>query len=69
LDEEFGTAVEPEYTEHPIPDDVCVHDTCADYSKMQQATGWCPRRESSWSVGGNTYTLTSIYERVYKFMF
>jgi UDP-glucose 4-epimerase len=42
LNDELGTAVAPEYVENPIPEDVYVHDTCADYSKMQSATGWEP---------------------------
>ncbi|SNZ06976.1 UDP-glucose 4-epimerase [Natronoarchaeum philippinense] len=43
LNEELGTAVEPEYVENPIPEDVYVHDTCADASKMHEATGWEPQ--------------------------
>ncbi len=42
INEELGTAVEPEYVENPIPDSVYVHDTCADPSKMRDATGWEP---------------------------
>ncbi|MEM4781692.1 MAG: NAD-dependent epimerase/dehydratase family protein [Halalkalicoccus sp.] len=42
LNEELGTAIEPEYVENPIPEAVYVHDTCADYSKMHAATGWEP---------------------------
>ncbi|WP_340099785.1 NAD-dependent epimerase/dehydratase family protein [Salinibaculum salinum] len=42
INDELGTDVEPEYVENPIPDDVYVHDTCADYSKMHDATGWEP---------------------------
>jgi UDP-glucose 4-epimerase len=42
LNEELGTDVEPEYVENPIPEDVYVHDTCADSSKMTAATGWTP---------------------------
>jgi len=42
LNAELGTAVEPEYVENPIPDDVYVFDTCADSSKMHEATGWAP---------------------------
>jgi UDP-glucose 4-epimerase len=41
--EELGVDVEPEYVENPIPDDVYVHDTCADPSKMTEATGWEPQ--------------------------
>jgi UDP-glucose 4-epimerase len=42
INDELGTAVEPEYVENPIPESVYVHDTCADPSKMRQATGWEP---------------------------
>lgn len=42
INEELGTDVEPEYVENPIPDSVYVHDTCADYSKIQDETGWEP---------------------------
>jgi UDP-glucose 4-epimerase len=43
LNEELGRDVEPEYVENPIPEDVYVHDTMADYSKMHDATGWEPQ--------------------------
>jgi UDP-glucose 4-epimerase len=42
LNEELGTDVEPEYVDNPIPEDVYVHDTCADPSKIREATGWEP---------------------------
>ncbi|MFC7045539.1 NAD-dependent epimerase/dehydratase family protein [Halobacteriaceae archaeon GCM10025711] len=42
LNDELGTDVAPEYVENPIPDSVYVHDTMADASKMQAATGWEP---------------------------
>ncbi|MXR50414.1 NAD-dependent epimerase/dehydratase family protein [Halovenus sp. WSH3] len=42
INEELGTDVDPEYVENPIPEDVYVHDTCADASKMREATGWEP---------------------------
>jgi UDP-glucose 4-epimerase len=42
VNEQLGTDVEPEYVENPIPGDVYVHDTCADYSKVNEATGWEP---------------------------
>jgi UDP-glucose 4-epimerase len=42
LNAELGTSVEPEYVENPIPESVYVHDTCADYSKLNAATGWEP---------------------------
>jgi len=38
----LGTDVDPEYVENPIPEDVYVHDTMADPSRMQAATGWEP---------------------------
>ena len=43
INDELGTDVAPEYVENPIPDDVYVHDTCADYSKMQEEAGWEPQ--------------------------
>jgi len=43
INDELGTDVEPEYVENPIPEDVYVHDTCADPSKMREATGWEPQ--------------------------
>ncbi|WP_336359423.1 NAD-dependent epimerase/dehydratase family protein [Haladaptatus sp. ZSTT2] len=42
LNEVLGTSVEPEYIENPIPEDVYVHDTMADSSKMKTETGWEP---------------------------
>jgi len=42
LNEELGTDVEPVYEENPIPEEVYVHDTMADASKMKEATGWEP---------------------------
>jgi UDP-glucose 4-epimerase len=42
LNEELGTDVEPVYEENPIPEDVYVHDTMADVTKMREATGWEP---------------------------
>lgn len=42
LNEELGTEIEPEYVENPIPDSVYVHDTCADYAKITEETGWEP---------------------------
>jgi UDP-glucose 4-epimerase len=49
LNDELGTDIEPEYIENPIPEDVYVHDTCADFSKMHEATGWEP--ETSFEEG------------------
>jgi UDP-glucose 4-epimerase len=43
INDELGTAVAPEYVPNPIPEDVYVHDTCADAAKMRTATGWEPR--------------------------
>ncbi|QSW98239.1 NAD-dependent epimerase/dehydratase family protein [Haloterrigena alkaliphila] len=42
LNDELGTDIDPEYIENPIPEDVYVHDTCADSSKMREDTGWEP---------------------------
>jgi UDP-glucose 4-epimerase len=42
LNDELGTDVEPEYVENPIREDVYVHDTLADASKIREATGWEP---------------------------
>ncbi|MFC5973411.1 NAD-dependent epimerase/dehydratase family protein [Halomarina salina] len=43
LNDELGTDIEPEYIENPIPESVYVHDTMADYSKMNAETGWAPQ--------------------------
>lgn len=43
LNDALGTDIEPEYVENPIPDDVFVHHTMADASKMKEATGWEPQ--------------------------
>jgi UDP-glucose 4-epimerase len=42
LNEELGTDVEPVYEDNPIPEEVYVHDTMADITKMREATGWEP---------------------------
>lgn len=42
INDELERDVEPEYIENPISEDVYVHDTCADSSKMYEATGWEP---------------------------
>jgi UDP-glucose 4-epimerase len=42
LNDVLGTDVEPEHVENPIDEDVFVQHTMADYSKMQEATGWEP---------------------------
>ncbi|MFB6269406.1 MAG: NAD-dependent epimerase/dehydratase family protein [Halobacterium sp.] len=40
INDVVGTDVEPEY--EPIPLENYVHDTCADISKIREATGWEP---------------------------
>lgn len=42
LNDELGTNIDPQYVENPIPESVYVHDTCADTTKIQEATGWEP---------------------------
>jgi UDP-glucose 4-epimerase len=42
INDELGTDVEPEHVENPIPEDVYVHDTMADPTKMKEDTGWEP---------------------------
>ncbi|QLH83899.1 NAD-dependent epimerase/dehydratase family protein [Halosimplex pelagicum] len=42
INEALGTDVEPVYEDNPIPEDVYVHDTMADATKMREATGWEP---------------------------
>jgi len=42
LNDELDTEIEPEYVENPIPDDVYVHDTMADISKIRADAGWEP---------------------------
>jgi UDP-glucose 4-epimerase len=42
LNDELGTDIDPVYEDNPIPEDVYVHDTMADASKMREATGWEP---------------------------
>ncbi|MCD2202550.1 NAD-dependent epimerase/dehydratase family protein [Halobacterium sp. KA-6] len=41
INDALGTDVEPEY--EPIPLENYVHDTCADISKIEEATGWEPQ--------------------------
>ncbi|WP_248898284.1 NAD-dependent epimerase/dehydratase family protein [Haloplanus halobius] len=41
INDALGTAVEPEY--EPIPLENYVHNTCADISKIYEATGWKPQ--------------------------
>jgi UDP-glucose 4-epimerase len=47
INETLGTDVDPAYVENPIPEDVYVHDTCADISKIREATGWEPEIDLS----------------------
>ena len=42
INAQLGTDVEPAFVENPIPEDVYVHDTLADYSRFHEATGWEP---------------------------
>ncbi|WP_418286645.1 NAD-dependent epimerase/dehydratase family protein [Halorubrum sp. DTA46] len=42
INDVLGTDVEPEYVENPIPEEVYVEHTCADCSKIREATGWEP---------------------------
>ncbi|MFB6132287.1 MAG: NAD-dependent epimerase/dehydratase family protein [Halanaeroarchaeum sp.] len=42
INAELGTDVEPTYVENPIPEDVYVHDTMADATKIRDETGWEP---------------------------
>jgi UDP-glucose 4-epimerase len=43
LNDVLGKDVEPEHVENPIDESVFVHHTMADYTKMQEATGWEPQ--------------------------
>lgn len=43
INDELGTAVEPTYVENPIPEELYVHDTCAETDKIRSETGWQPR--------------------------
>ena len=45
INEELGKDIDPKYVENPIPDDVYVHDTCADYTKLKNEVGWEPEIE------------------------
>ena len=42
INQELDTDVQPRYVENPIPESVYVHDTCADPTKIHEATGWTP---------------------------
>lgn len=39
---ELGTDIEAKYIKNPIPESIYVHDTCADSTKISEATGWVP---------------------------
>ena len=41
INETLGTSIEPEY--EPIPLNNYVHDTCADITRVREATGWEPQ--------------------------
>lgn len=43
INKEMGTDVDPEYVENPISNEVYVHDTYADFSKLQNEVGWVPQ--------------------------
>lgn len=43
INQELGTDIKPKYVDNPIPEDVYVHDTYADASKLRAETGWEPR--------------------------
>lgn len=47
INEELDTDVNPEYIENPIPNNVYIHDTCEDYSKIYEET-YVPR--TAWST-------------------
>ena len=43
LNEALGTDIDPVHEDNPIPEEIYVHDTMADASKMYEATGWEPQ--------------------------
>ncbi|SEP29780.1 UDP-glucose 4-epimerase [Halogranum amylolyticum] len=43
LNEELGTDIDPEHVDNPIREDIYVHDTMADISKITEETGWEPQ--------------------------
>ncbi len=43
INNELKTNIEPEYIENPIPENVYVHHTKADISKIKKETGWTPQ--------------------------
>jgi UDP-glucose 4-epimerase len=40
--QELDTDIEPRYVDNPIPEHMFVHDTRADASAFEAATGWTP---------------------------
>lgn len=58
LNEELGTSIKPVYVENPIPEEVYVHHTCADVSKLREATGWEPEI----SLEEGLSRVRSVYE-------
>ena len=42
LNAELDAGIQPEHVENPIPEELFVHDTKADPSKMKEATDWEP---------------------------
>ncbi len=42
INDHLGTDIDPVYIDNPLPDSVYVHDTCADSTAFQDATGWEP---------------------------
>ena len=42
LSEELQKDIQPEYIENPIPEEIYVHDTCADISRINNEVGWEP---------------------------
>jgi len=43
INDALETDVDPAYVENPIPESVYVEHTCADCSKIREATGWEPQ--------------------------
>jgi UDP-glucose 4-epimerase len=43
INDELGTDVDPTYIEPEVPEHVYVYHTCAEYSKLTEATGWEPQ--------------------------
>jgi len=45
INDVLGTDVKAAYVENPIPEDIYIHDTCADASKLRKETDWVPEIE------------------------